>query len=75
MLPAQNGLIDNRLRHIKDVYNLHQVELDGIEDEGQRLRRLCELNVQHQVRHVCSCDCSECLEPGQSLSVHGWIWV
>ncbi|MBK8973570.1 MAG: carbonate dehydratase [Hahellaceae bacterium] len=75
MLPAQNGLIDNWLRHIKDVYSLHQAELDGIGDERERLRRLCELNVQHQVRHVCSTAIVQnAWSRGQSLSVHGWIY-
>src|SRR6187455_2174055 len=37
---AQHGLVDNWLRHIKDVYRLHSKELDAIENEGERFRRL-----------------------------------
>src|ERR1700733_6243090 len=33
MTNKQFGLIDNWLRHIKDVYRLHADELDGISDE------------------------------------------
>ena len=45
----QFGLIDNWLRHIKDVYRLHHEELDSIVDETERARRFVELNVVEQV--------------------------
>src|SRR6478752_703875 len=45
MSNKQFGLIDNWLRHIKDVYRLHADELDSITDEHQRASRLVELNV------------------------------
>jgi carbonic anhydrase len=43
------GLIDNWIRHIKDVYRFHQEELDAITDEQQRFNRFVELNVFEQV--------------------------
>jgi carbonic anhydrase len=46
---SQVGLVDNWLRHIKDVYRLHQQELDGIKDEQARANRFVELNVIEQV--------------------------
>jgi carbonic anhydrase len=49
MSQKQFGLIDNWLRHIKDVYRIHQDELDAIEDDHVRANRLVELNVQEQV--------------------------
>ena len=36
------GLIDNWLRHIKDVYRIHAEELDAISDETARANRLVE---------------------------------
>ena len=45
MSKQQFGLIDNWIRHIKDVYRLHHEELDGIVDEGERVMRFIELNV------------------------------
>ncbi|QCR23140.1 carbonic anhydrase [Pontibacter sp. SGAir0037] len=48
----QFGLIDNWLRNIKDVIRLHENELNAIEDEEQRLRRLVELNVIEQVHNL-----------------------
>src|SRR5690242_92078 len=47
------GLIDNWLRHIKDVYQKHEQDLVSIQDEGRRFDRFCELNVIEQVANVC----------------------
>jgi len=40
------------LRNIKDVYRLHQQELDAIADEETRTDRLVELNVKEQVYNL-----------------------
>ncbi len=48
----QVGLIDNWLRHIKDVYRFHSEELSAIKDPAKRSDRLVELNVQEQVRDL-----------------------
>src|SRR5471030_288983 len=45
MSNKQFGLIDNWLRHIKDIYRLHANELDQIENEEERSNRLVEFNV------------------------------
>src|SRR3954465_2363514 len=49
----QYGLIDNWLRHIKDVYRLHEKELDGIADSRLKARRFVEVNVIEQVADLC----------------------
>ena len=48
----QFGLIDNWIRHIKDVYRFHQQELDSIQDEEMRFNRFVELNVVEQVHDL-----------------------
>ncbi|WP_239691455.1 carbonic anhydrase [Hymenobacter lapidarius] len=48
----QYGLIDNWLVNIRDVVRLHDEEIMGIKDKGQRARRLVELNVIEQVRNL-----------------------
>jgi carbonic anhydrase len=45
----QVGIIDNWLRHIKDVYRLHKTEIDEIKDVELKSRRMVEINVQEQV--------------------------
>ncbi|HUN67539.1 MAG TPA: carbonate dehydratase [Burkholderiales bacterium] len=69
------GLADNWLRHVKDVRENHAAELDAIGDPAMRERRLCELNVLEQVRHVCEASVvQDAWERGQPLAVHGWIY-
>src|ERR1041384_5049166 len=48
----QLGLIDNWLRHVRDVLEEHEALLAKIDDEERRLDRLCELNVIEQVLNV-----------------------
>ena len=43
------GLIDNWIRHIKDVYRHHATELNSIDGEKDRFNRFVELNVVEQV--------------------------
>ena len=75
MEDADHGLIDNWLRHIKDVYRFNAAELDAIEDPVARRDRLCELNVIEQVANVCNTvTVSNAWKNGQPLDVHGWIY-
>ena len=41
-------VLDSWVQNIRDVYRLHQEELDAIADDEQRHRRLVELNVAEQ---------------------------
>ncbi|MBB3047061.1 carbonic anhydrase [Litorivivens lipolytica] len=72
---SQFGLIDNWLRNIKDVYNRHEQELLAIEDEAERVNRLCEYNVLAQQENVCNTTTIQnAWARGQELHVHGWIY-
>lgn len=69
------GLIDNWLRHIRDVYQWNRDELSAIEDPDVRCNRLAELNVAAQVANVCHTTIvQEAWRRGQELTVHGWIY-
>lgn len=71
----QLGLIDNWLRHVQDVMHLHDDVLVTIEDESERLDRLCELNVIEQVMSVSRTTIVQnAWQRGQELVVHGWIY-
>jgi carbonic anhydrase len=69
------GLIDNWIRHIKDVYRFHHKELDGIEDETERFNRFVELNVKEQVYDLAKTSIVQAAwKKGQQLSLHGWVY-
>ncbi|WP_454800982.1 carbonate dehydratase [Mucilaginibacter phyllosphaerae] len=75
MTHKQFGLIDNWLRHIKDVYRVHSKELNAIEDEGKRGDRLVELNVIENVSNLCKTSIVQnAWQNGQDLHVHGWVY-
>jgi carbonic anhydrase len=72
---TQHGLIDNWLRHIKDIYQKHKAEVDGIENEHQRRARVCEINVLEQVANVCyTTIVQNAWQRNQPLTVHGWVY-
>ena len=69
------GLIDNWLRHIKDVYRIHAEALDAITNETERASRLVELNVIENVYNLCKTSIVQnAWKNGQELSVHGWVY-
>jgi carbonic anhydrase len=70
----QFGLIDNWLRHIKDVYRLHSHELDRISNQEQKVNRLVELNVMEQAYNLCKTTIIQnAWKERDDLAVHGWI--
>ena len=71
----QFGLIDNWLRHIKDVYRYHYAELDAIADEEARGRRFVELNVIEQVHDLGKTSIVQnAWNQKQPLHIHGWVY-
>jgi carbonic anhydrase len=69
------GLIDNWIRHIKDVYRFHHKELDGIQNESERFDRFVELNVIEQVMDLAKTSIVQnAWGIQQQLSIHGWVY-
>jgi carbonic anhydrase len=69
------GLIDNWLRHIRDIHLSNRKELAAIADLEARADRLAELNVEAQVANVCHTTIvQDAWQRGQKLTVHGWIY-
>lgn len=69
------GILNPWLRNIRDVYRLHKVELNAIEDENDRYNRLVELNVQEQCINVIKMAVwqKKYLTEGYP-TVHGWVF-
>ncbi|MDR4506344.1 MAG: carbonate dehydratase [Candidatus Scalindua sp.] len=71
----QHGLIDNWLRHIKDVYRIYKEQVDSVEREEEKLNLLCELNVIEQVNNICHTTfVKNAWESAQELTIHGWVY-
>ena len=69
------GLIDNWIRHIKDVYRLHKNEIDGIEDDKERFDRFVEINVKEQVFDLAKTSIVQnAWHNDQELHLHGWVY-
>lgn len=69
------GLIDNWVRHIKDVFRLHHNELSLIENSKKRLNRYVELNAFEQVCNLAKTSIVQSAwERGEDLHLHGWVY-
>jgi carbonic anhydrase len=75
LLDSRLGLIDNWLRHVQNVFQKYRELVLALEDEAERVDRLCELNVIEQVSNVCRTTVvQDAWSRGQELTVHGWIY-
>lgn len=67
------GILNPWLRNIRDVYRLHRDELNKIDNEEEKYRRLVELNVQEQCVNILkTADVQLGVRQG-NLAVHGWV--
>jgi carbonic anhydrase len=69
------GIIDNWIRHIKDVYRHNKHELDAIKDDTERFNRFVEVNVKEQVSDLAKTSIVQnAWKNGQELNLHGWVY-
>ena len=74
MEKQQHGLIDNWLRHIKDVARYNAEKLQNVTGD-KKFDLLCELNVIEQVKNVCNTTIvQKRWKSNDELFVHGWIY-
>jgi len=74
MEDKQHGLIDNWLRHIRDVSRFNIDQLEGL-DDSEKFNLLCELNVKEQVKNISNTTIVQnAWRNGAELSVHGLIY-
>jgi carbonic anhydrase len=67
------GILNPWLRNIRDVYRLHQKELNSISDEEQKYKRLVELNVQEQCVNIIKTADVQIANRNRNLKVYGWV--
>lgn len=74
MQSADLGILNPWLRNIRDVYRIHQKELDAITDEESKYKRLVELNVQEQCVNVLKTSVVQTAVRQRGITVHGWVF-
>lgn len=74
MQQADLGILNPWLRNIRDVYRIHVKELDSITDEGEKYKRLVELNVQEQCINVIKTAEVQKANRHRNLKVYGWVF-
>lgn len=75
MQPKDMGLLNGWLRNVRDVYRLHQNQLDAIEKESDRFNKLVELNVQEQCINVIkTAFVQKAYNQTGFPTVHGWVY-
>lgn len=75
MVTERGALLDHWLQPISMLHRKHQDIFDAIASEPARLDRLCEINVEMQVRRVAQTPIVEnAWSRGQALNLHGWIY-
>lgn len=68
------GILTPYLKEIRDVYRLHQDEINALPDEHSRYDRLVELNVQEQCINVANIpEVQEAIRE-RGLEIHGWVF-
>ena len=75
MTSKQFGVIDNWIRHIKDVYRMNQNELDSITDPIEKENRFTELNVIEQVYDLSKTSIVQnAWRNHRRPYIHGWVY-
>ncbi len=69
------GAINKWLRHIKDVYRLHETEVRSLPSERERQDRLVELTVREQVSNLAKTSVVQKLWKQEGRpTLHGWVY-
>jgi carbonic anhydrase len=70
------ALFDHWLQPIAMLYRKHKGQFDAITDTRRRLDRMCEINIEMQVRRAAATPIVEnAWARGQELHLHGWIYA
>lgn len=71
---GDNGLVDNWLHSVRELYHLHRDELEPLSPE-ERVDRVCELNACSQVKNLSRTKIIQrAWQRGQDIWLHGWVY-
>ncbi len=69
------GMLNKWVRNVKDVYRLHQNEMEAINDPNKRWDRLVQLNVKEQVLNLSKTSIVQrSWAKGEFPVLHGWVY-
>ncbi|MCP9222378.1 carbonic anhydrase [Erythrobacter sp. LQ02-29] len=75
MTGGGSGHVHSWLAAAREVFAQHRAELEGIEDQSERLNRMAELNVREQLVRLSKTDTVRAaFARGQDLTLHGFIY-
>lgn len=74
MIQQDFGILNPWLRSIRDVYRLHQDELQLLTGEEEKYNRLVELNVQEQCINVIKTADVQKAILKRNITIHGWVF-
>jgi len=73
--PTDMGQLNSWLQTLRDVYRIHQTELDTIEDPQHKFNRLVELNVIEQCVNIAKIDhVQRKLAKTGFPKIHAWVY-
>jgi carbonic anhydrase len=76
LVEQRGAMLDHWLQPITMLYRKHSATFAAIGDENARIDRLCEVNVEMQVRRIAATPIVEnAWARGQRLHLHGWIYA
>lgn len=72
----RGAMLDHWLQPLTMLYRKHRGTIEAITDMADRINRMCEINVEMQVRRVAATPIVEkAWTRGQPLHLHGWIYA
>lgn len=75
MASTRGAMLDHWLQPLSMLYRKHLSTFDAIPEAARKVDRLCEINVEMQVRRVAATPIVEkAWAQGQELHLHGWIY-
>ncbi len=76
LAPERGAMLDHWLQPITMLYRKHRNIFDSLPNSSTRCDRMCEINIEMQVRRVAATPIVEkAWGRGQPLHLHGWIYA
>lgn len=76
LVVERGAILDHWLQPISTLHRKHKAVFDALDGDPRRLDRMCEINIEMQVRRLSQTPIVEnAWSRGQNLNLHGWIYA